>query len=164
MVIVRSISAKVGLAVARCGARIYRAWFEYCDRTGTLRKSGCSEALATTRFQADLLYLRTILQEFCNVPRRIAFLHRYRLHRCGIPLLTVSERLCSARPQRYIYRQDRIRNIRALLSIHPGATLVDLFLVSHLGDHPRQSAGAFQREEVSRPSTPDAENTDSCRS
>src|ERR1035437_1213747 len=116
----KAVWAKGGSWFDRCGTRIYRLWFGYRDRTGAFRKSSFAEGVAASRFQSSRLYLHTILREVCNVGRRIALLHRYKLHRRGIPLLTAWERSHIPRHQRYKYRQTRMKNIQSLLAIHPG--------------------------------------------
>jgi len=154
------VSARGGSLLYRFGTTIYRAWFGFRDRTGAFRRSSLAEGVAASRFQSHLIYLRTICQEFCNIYRRIAFLHTYRLHRYGIPLLSPGEQSWSPRHQRYMYRQARKKNIRTLLSIHPGATLVDIFLLSRIECHQYQSAEDYRtvEENLRR-----GDNTDSCR-
>ena len=124
------VSARGGSLLDRFGTMIYRAWFGCHDRSGVFQRSDLAEGVAASRFQSHRIYLRTIYQEFCNIYRRIALLRTYKLHRCGIPLLTPSERLSHPRHQLHRLRQVRIRNIRTLLTIHPGATLIDLYLLT----------------------------------
>ena len=130
-------SPRGGSLLDRFGMRMYRAWFGFRDRTGAFRKSAYAEGVAASRFQSHRIYLHTIWREFCNIGRRIALLHTYRLHRCGIPLLTPSELRSSQYHQKCKLRRDRTKNMRTLLAIHPGATLIDLFLLTHL-PHPSE--------------------------
>jgi len=124
-------AAKGGSLLDRVGTRIYLWWFGFRDRTGEFRKSSFAEGVAASRFQSHLIYLRTILQEVCNVYHRIRLLHKNKLHRYGICLQTASERSHRPHPHGYTYRQIRIESIRTLLTIHPGATLVDFYLLTH---------------------------------
>lgn len=121
-----AISARGGSLLDKVGTMIYRVWFGFRDRTGVFRKSDFAEGIAASRFQSHRIYLRTICQEFCNIHRRIALLHKYRLHRDGIRLVTVSERFQYLSHQRRRLRQVRIQNIQTLLSMYPEATLIDL--------------------------------------
>jgi hypothetical protein len=139
------VSTRGGSLLDRFGTMIYRAWFGYRDRTGVFRRSDLAEGVAASRFQSHRIYLRTIWREVCNVRHRIALLHKNKLHRYGICLETALERHRRTHHQQYNYRQARMRSIRTLLTIHPGATLVDLHLLlqtigPHLFEEDRQMA------------------------
>jgi hypothetical protein len=151
---------KGGSLLDRFGTKIYRWWFGFRDHTGAFRQSDFAEGVAASLFQSHRIYLRTIWQEFCNVYRRIALLHTYKLHRCGIPLLTASEQASTPRHQKYIYRRARTKNIRTLLAIHPGATLIDLFLLTRL-HCPFGEDCRMAKETI--PSRLDDESAHSCR-
>jgi hypothetical protein len=127
-----AVIPKGGSLLDRVGTKIYLWWFGFRDRTGAFRKSNYAEGVAASRFQSHRIYLRTIWLEVRNVRHRIALLHRNKLHRYGICLQTASERLRRPDHQRCTYRQVRIENIRTLLTIHPGATLVDLYLLADM--------------------------------
>jgi hypothetical protein len=122
---------KGGSLLDAVGTTIYLWWFGFRDHTGEFRKSDFAEGVAASRFQSHRIYLHTIWREVCNVHRRIALLHKYKLHRCGICLQTASERSLRPHPQRYKYRLARIESIQTLLTIDPAATLVDLYLLLH---------------------------------
>jgi len=142
-----SNAAKAGSLLDRAGTKIYLWWFGFRDRMGEFRKSNYAEGVAASRFQSHRIYLRTIWQEVCNVRRRIVLLHKNKLHRYGIRLQTASERLHHPHHQLRMYRQNRMQNIRTLLTIHPGATLVDLYLLTQLAPavHPGLSEEDCQR-------------------
>ena len=123
---------KGGSSLDRAGTKIYQWWFGFRDRTGAFRRSDFAEGVAASRFQSHRIYLHTIWQEVCNFRRRIGLLHRNKLHRYGIGLQTASVRSHPPYQQRYTYRQIRMRSIQTLLSIHPGATLVDFYLVTRV--------------------------------
>jgi hypothetical protein len=123
---------KGGSLLDKVGTRIYLWWFGFRDRTGAFRKSNYAEGVAASHFQSHRIYLHTIWLEVRNVRHRIALLHKNKLHRYGICLQRASERLHRPHHHGCTYRQVRIENIRTLLTIHPGATLVDLYLLADM--------------------------------
>jgi hypothetical protein len=131
--------------------RIYQAWFEFRDHTGAFRRSDLSEGIARSRLHSDLVYLRTIWLECRNVYRRIALLRRYKPHRYGIPLRPLWAQLAHQHPRPCTCQQDHTRNSRLGPSNLPVATLVDFFLLSHLGVHPHSFVEGCRTEEGSIP-------------
>jgi len=128
---------KGGSLLDRVGTKIYLWWFGFHDRTGAFRKSDLAEGVAASRFQSHRLYLHTILQEFCNIYRRIALLHRYKPHRYGIGLGIPCPQCQGKSRRRCMYPRVRMQGMRNLRAIHPAATLVDLILLNQcIAPHP----------------------------
>lgn len=82
------------------------------------------------RFQPHLIYLHTLWLELCNVHRRMEILRRKSLHRTGICLQSPLGLLPRTHPDHDRYLRARICGMRELVTIHPGATLVDLYLLT----------------------------------
>lgn|GEM_PF-5171629 len=73
--------------------------------------------------------LHGVLLEFYSLFGRIEILRKNKLHRCGISLGPTWERNPTGQLQHCTRTRDRMRCMRRLLSIHPKASPVDLYLL-----------------------------------
>src|SRR6185437_6342709 len=96
------------------------------------RQKTNSEVSLKRRFRSALSLVHGILFEFYSFFGRIGILYRNNLHRSGIPLGPTWEKGSNKHLRKSIATQLRIRGIRTMLSIHPKASLVDLFLTVRL--------------------------------
>ena len=78
--------------------------------------------------------LHAILLEFYSLFGRIEILRKNNLYRCGISLGPTWERNPTGQLQRCIRTRDRMRRMQRLLSIHPKASPVDLYLLLNTTD------------------------------
>ena len=111
-------------------------------RTARGRRSATSARVGLGLFLSHRgRVLHAIWRELCSLRGRIAILRRNNWFRYGI-LLTVDAqgnhiRLSHSRK----YLRARIRGIQTILSIHPGATLVDQYLYLQASPIPPPSPG-----------------------
>ena len=85
--------------------------------------------------QFRLIYLHTFWCELCNLYWRMGILSSAKLHRYGILLHYASEQQPSLRERGREWRRVHNLGIRKILSIHPRATLIDLYLVTTVCRH-----------------------------
>jgi hypothetical protein len=114
-----SLYTAVARFFARCVHKAkYREAFARYEQTGLL----------PIHQRPSLEYLRILTQEVRNLHWRMRIVRENRLHDHGVPLAFPWDQPLPTRDRRF--RQVRIYSMRRLLSIHPRASKLDLFLVA----------------------------------
>jgi hypothetical protein len=95
-----------------------------------------------------LLGLRAVWRELCSLHSRIAILRKNNWFRYGIPLESPSQLASPRHAIRGRFRRARIRGIQKALSIHPGLTPLDFYILARtidrdLFEEDRDTAGEY---------------------
>lgn len=119
------------------------------------------------RFQLGLTFVRGVWLEARSFFGRIGILYKNNLHRCGISLGPTWESKDGQRLRLCIQKRNRILSIRKMLSIHPAASPVDVFLLLESLDtrptaHPRLVRLSLGRSRARQSARIRGSDRDSC--